>query len=306
MIVGVGNPVYDFIKTPFISTKRRVLSGCSTNACLTLSKLEAKAALVGCVGSDFYSQFTSDMAKYQIDYEVTLCHQTGGFSLVYDDKGDRTLDVLGIADPLPSFPDRFAEADFVLFGPILQETPLALIEETRRKTKAPFILDPQGLVRKVLDGRIVRYRNPQLEEIIPYFDIVKANEHETEVITGINPRIDGRAAARELYSWGCKIAIVTLAEAGSIIYDGQRFYIIPAYETLAKDPTGAGDTYAGAFMYKYLQEGSDLQEVGCFASSVGSIMVENTGPDFPLELAEVERRAAVLLDKSRYERKEEG
>ncbi|RME19708.1 MAG: ribokinase, partial [Candidatus Zixiibacteriota bacterium] len=39
MITAIGNPVYDYIKTQKVDTKKRILSGCSTNAALALSKL---------------------------------------------------------------------------------------------------------------------------------------------------------------------------------------------------------------------------------------------------------------------------
>ena len=48
MICGIGNPVYDIIKTPFIQREGRVLSGCSTNACIVSAQLMTKAFLVGC------------------------------------------------------------------------------------------------------------------------------------------------------------------------------------------------------------------------------------------------------------------
>jgi hypothetical protein len=41
----------------------------------------------------------------------------------------------------------------------------------------------------------------------------------------------------------------------------------------------------------------DLTAVGCFASSVASVMVENSGPDFPLTRAEADRRQAILLSQ---------
>ena len=46
-IVGIGNPVYDYIKTPRVDTEERILSGCSTNGCLAISKLGEETALVG-------------------------------------------------------------------------------------------------------------------------------------------------------------------------------------------------------------------------------------------------------------------
>jgi sugar/nucleoside kinase (ribokinase family) len=299
LIVGIGNPVYDYIETPLVSTKERVLSGCSTNACLAVGKLGQRAALVGRLGADFAGRFAADMRRYNIAHEIEPCAQTGGFSLVYyNERGDRTLKVLGIADPIETFPTRFASADYVLFGPILQEVSLSLVKQVRQLTSAPFFLDPQGLLRRIKDGQVEHFLNPEMKEIAPCFEVLKANEHEAQVMTGLEPRQDPAGAARALHDWGCRVAIVTLAEAGSVIYDGEQVYRIPAYETIARDPTGAGDTYAGGFMYRYLQGGFDLWEIGCFASSVASVMVEHTGPEFPLTLEEAERRTAMLLQIS--------
>jgi len=49
-LVAIGNPVYDEIITPYVRTEGRVLSGCSTNACLAAKKLGLEnVALIGCV-----------------------------------------------------------------------------------------------------------------------------------------------------------------------------------------------------------------------------------------------------------------
>ncbi len=308
MIVGIGNPVYDFIQTPHISTHARVLSGCSTNACLAVRKLGHRAALVGRVGPDFGEQFRADMDRYGIEYELYPTAETGGFGLIYDESGDRTLDVLGIADPLIKFPGRFASADFVLVGPILGEVPAPLIREIAATTAATLFLDPQGMMRRIEDGRVEHYRNPDLIAVLPLFDIVKPNEHEARILTGINARQQPEAAVQALYDLmaagerrppkGRPLAIVTLAEAGSVIFDGREVIRIPAYRTVAKDPTGAGDTYGGGFMFQFGRAPGDLRRAGCFASAVASVMVENTGPDFPLTLEEAERRTEYLLQQA--------
>src|SRR5581483_7305779 len=104
--------------------------------------------------------------------------------------------------------------------------------------------DPQGLLRRIgPNRRIEHFYPPELAQIAPLFHVIKANELETEIITGINPRADGAEAARRLKALGCRIAIITLAEAGSLIDDGQQLHVIPAFPTDARDPTGAGDTY---------------------------------------------------------------
>jgi len=298
MIVAIGNPVYDFIKTPLVSTKTRVLSGCSTNACLILRKLGYKdLRLVGNVGPDYHEAFEKDMQRFGVGFDVRQSKETGGFSLIYDDTGDRTLDVLGVAGPVEHLPAQWDGTGFVLFGPILQEVGLELIQRARAATDAPFLLDPQGLVRQQVGDRIVRRPHPHMQEIVSLFQVVKANEHEAQVMTGIDPREDAHGAARAIHEMGCQIAIATLAEAGSVVYDGATFYDIPAYGTVARDPTGAGDSYAGAFIYRYLQSNGekDLHEIACFASAVASVMVEHTGPEFPLTLEEAERRTEILL-----------
>ncbi len=57
MITAIGNPVYDYIKTQKVNTEHRVLSGCSTNAALALSKMNEPVRLVGAVGDDYKPRF---------------------------------------------------------------------------------------------------------------------------------------------------------------------------------------------------------------------------------------------------------
>jgi sugar/nucleoside kinase (ribokinase family) len=229
---------------------------------------------------------------------VTLSGQTGGFKLVYDARGDRTLDVLGVAEPIQIVPDIVESAVAVIVGPILQETPLDLIRTIRDRTSAPIFLDPQGLLRRFgADGRIEHFLPAEFASIAPLCHVIKANEVETKVITGIDPRIDPVMAARRLHETGCAIAIVTIAEAGSHIDDGKRSISVPAYATEARDPTGAGDTYMAGFLHAYLTDPDDLFRAGCTGAATASIWIEYTGPDAPITLQEVERRVKVLLQQ---------
>lgn len=295
MIFAIGNPVYDYIKTPFITTGERVLSGCSTNGCLALTRLGHATSLVGRVGDDYAERLRDDLARYGIVPHITRCAETGGFSLIYDQRGDRTLDVLGIAAPIEQLPAACPTAEAIIIGPILQETPLTLIRQLRAATAAPLLLDPQGLLREIAaDGRIVHALPATFGEIAPLCDVIKANELEAKIITGIDPRVDRFAAARELKALGCKIAIVTLAEAGSVIDDGTQQYNIPAFATIARDPTGAGDTYLAGFLHAFLDNPADVYTAGLYGAATASIWIEHTGPDAPITLAEVERRVGSL------------
>lgn len=303
MIVAIGNPVYDYIKTPRVDTKERVLSGCSTNAVLALSKLGERTKLIGAVGEDFRSHFMTDLHRFGIEYTITPSQQTGGFSLVYyDEFGNRTLSLLGRANDITSVsPELYKNASAVLIGPILGEVSPSMIREIRRNFTGLFFCDPQGLLRGAHpDGEVFHHKPDGIEDLLATFDIVKPNELEGKVLTGIDCRENPYEAARIIKSWGPKLVIVTLAELGSVIYDGNNFIDIPAHPADVVDATGCGDTYMAGFTFEYLRT-KDLRRSGCFASCVSSIMIEHVGPDFPLTETAVRKRQEHLLSMTDFQ-----
>lgn len=303
MITAIGNPVYDYIKTKKIDTKERILSGCSTNAALALSKMGKDVLLVGSVGDDFKDKFKFDLEKNNISYRFTPSSETGGFSLIYyDDFGNRTLDLLGRADAISDInPEWYQNSEAVLVGPILGEISFEQIKTIRQNFNGLYFCDPQGLLRNADENNRI-YHEPVdgIKEALGTFDILKPNELEGKVLTGIDCRQDPYQAARIIKSWGPKIVIVTLAELGSVIYDGDNFIDIPPFEIDLVDATGAGDTYMAGFTFEYLKTGGDLRKAGCFASCTSSIMIENVGPDFEMTEQMIRERQNKLLNMTDF------
>jgi sugar/nucleoside kinase (ribokinase family) len=294
VIFAFGNPVYDRITTPRAKTADRVLSGCSTNFALALARLGHSVTLVGTIGKDFGADFHARLASEGIAAVVSESPETGGFALnYYDDRGNRTLDLLGRARDIDFVPPRVARARAVLVGPILGETSFPLIRRLRQACPGTLMLDPQGLLRTTDGGGIVHFKPEGIEEVIGLFDVVKPNEVECKVLTGIDPREDARAAAEMMYGWGPGLVIITLAEQGSVVYDGDAFVRIPAYPADVVDATGAGDTYAAGFLHGLLAGGSP-GECGAWGTAVASIMIEHVGPDFPLSGEEASRRKETI------------
>jgi len=295
-IFAIGNPVYDRIKTEHLETEGRVLSGCSANFCLAFARLGVRTTLVGNVGRDFKSDFESDLKRYGVDSIIYESQQSGGFFLRYfGDKGERELTLLGEAGPIKGFPEELETADWIVVAPILGEVDLAYMEKIKERTSARIFLDPQGILRYSDNGVIGHRKMEETERIISLCDIVKPNELECKVLTGIDPREDYRTPAEMLKSWGAGLVIITLAELGSVIYDGDNFFKVPAYATNALDPTGAGDTYAAGYMYGLIR-GYASEDCGILGSAVASVMVENSGPDFPLTKSEALERMKRILD----------
>lgn len=298
MITAIGNPVYDYIKTQKINPEGRVLSGCSTNAALALAKMGAETRLIGAIGRDYQEDFKRHLDKLGVDYRIVPSDESGGFSLIYyDDYGNRTLDLLGRAADIGTVdPSWYDDSEAVLIGPILGEVSFESIGVIRSSFTGLFFCDPQGLIRNADEsGRIYHEKVEGIESVLGLFDVVKPNELEGKVLTGIDCREDPYEAARIIKSWGPKVVIVTLAELGSVIYDGQQMIDIPPFEIDLLDSTGAGDTYMAGFTFEYLKTGGDLRRAGCFASCTSSIMIENTGPDFPMTEASIRKRQEQLL-----------
>ena len=66
--------------------------------------------MIGCIGTDFAERFSHDMRSYGIETRLDSAGgETGGFRLIYDAQGDRTLDVLGVANPIgiKDLPDEY-------------------------------------------------------------------------------------------------------------------------------------------------------------------------------------------------------
>ena len=303
-LVGIGNPVYDIIVTPWTKTNGRVLSGCSTNACLAAKRLGMeRVGLVGCIGPDFARRFADDMKNFHLDSRMEVGGtETGGFHLIYDEKGNRTLDVLGVAGKITpeNFPKEFLDAEYLLIGPILGEVNLELLQFIRSSTSASIFLDPQGLIRVIGKDRRIDHQcnKDEFHKISRLVDFVKPNEHESETITGER---DPVLALRKLGDMAKGVPMVTLAEKGSLVMNGDRLYRIPPYPTHATDPTGAGDVYAGSFITEY-KKSSSLPEAALFASAAASIMVEQTGPDFRMPLDKVLERKEAIRGRLTVER----
>jgi sugar/nucleoside kinase (ribokinase family) len=255
-LVAIGNPVFDEIITPTHQIPGRILSGCSTNACLAAKKLGVQeVALIGSIGPKYHTRFNQKMKEYGINpLAIKNSTETGGFKLIYDPQGNRTLDILGIAEKIfpEDIPDEALNAQIILLAPILQEIDISLIEYLRQNSQAKLFLDPQGMIREInQEGRVIhtcdRKKAQQLAALV---DVIKPNEHEAYTLTTVESPY---TAARLLNEWGAQLSIVTLAEKGSVIAKQKEFLRVPAYKTTALDPTGAGDTYIGAFITEYLK-----------------------------------------------------
>ena len=197
------------------------------------------------------------------------------FENIYAQNQDhRTQRVLQKAEPFTTEQFLNVEANIFHLGPLLaDDMPLNLIQHLA--TKGQVSLDAQGYLREVRDYQVHAIDWPEKLEALPHISILKVNEFESEVLTGINDIRDG---ARQLAAWGVQEVVLTLGSAGSLIYVDGEFHEIPAYvPTSIIDATGCGDTYMAGYLYQRNQ-GKDIVTSGKFAAAMASLKIAAPGP----------------------------
>jgi sugar/nucleoside kinase (ribokinase family) len=124
------------------------------------------------------------------------------------------------------------------------------------------------------DSSMVKYFSRQMNEVVgASVDLLFCNEEEALIFTGTSNLNDAREKLKE----AAKRFAITLGANGALIYDGDTFIQIEPYRVRAIDTNGAGDMFAGAFLYA-ITHGHSMAEAGKLASLAASRVVAQWGP----------------------------
>jgi ribokinase len=115
-------------------------------------------------------------------------------------------------------------------------------------------------------------------------DVLKPNESEAEILTGIKVADEGsaRAACKSLLDRGVKAVILTMGAKGFLLArrgglaDAEGAEFVPAVEVDAVDATAAGDAFAGSLAVG-LAQGQKLLDAALFANYVAALSVTKMG-----------------------------
>ena len=216
-----------------------------------------------------------DLRSKGIDVKVLPSKHSVYFENIYGENQDnRTQRVLAKADPFTVNQLEDTEAGIFHLGTLLADD-FSLEVVKYLSEKGLVSVDSQGYLCEVRDQNVYVIDWASKEEALQYIHFLKANEHEMEVLTGYSDVI---SAAKQLYAWGVKEVLITLGSLGSVIYDGETFYKIPAYKPKeVVDATGCGDTYMTGYLYKRAK-GAGIEEAGRFAAAMSTLKIEGLGP----------------------------
>lgn len=210
-----------------------------------------------------------------LNIEIIPSKKTVYFENSYGiNQNNRTQRVLAKADPFTVEKIQHIEAKIFHLGSLLSDDfSLDVIKYLSKK--GILSVDAQGYLREVRGENVYPIDWCEKKEALKYVHILKVNEHEAKVLTGLD---DYQAAARQLAEWGVKEVLLTLGSEGSIIYAENSFYYIPAYPPKeVVDATGCGDTYMLGYLYMR-NKGVSYEEAGCFAAALSTVKLEKSGP----------------------------
>ena len=124
------------------------------------------------------------------------------------------------------------------------------------------------------DPSMVKYFREPMESVVgASVDLLFCNEEEAMLYT----QKDNLAEAREALKKDAKRFVITQGKNGAMIFDGDTFIDIEPYQVQAIDTNGAGDSFAGAFLYG-ITNGRSYADSGKLASLASSKVVTQFGP----------------------------
>jgi sugar/nucleoside kinase (ribokinase family) len=272
MLTVFGSTALDTIRTPD-KVLKDVLGGAATFAGVSASFF-VKTGLIAVVGTDFPKKYHNILKKY-LDLEGLAIHK--GKTFRYDGSYDDTLstrttnktelNVLGSFQPI--VPEKYRKSKFVYLAN----------NDPDQNTK---IIREFDNVKFSMCDTIEFWINTKRNSVIKMIgsvDAVVINDEEAKLLTKEHNLIK---CAKKMMGWGAKYVIIKKGEHGSLLFFDDVIFPSVAFslEDIV-DPTGAGDSFAGA-MIGYLASKnstslSDIKKAIIHGNVMGSFAVEKYG-----------------------------
>lgn len=264
--------------------------GPAGNAAYLLGKWGIDTCLSTVVGSDdFGEKLKKEYSSVGLDanYIETSYDQDTSLSFVMVNKGTGSRTVFNITGefiPLKKFNYDFVPDIIFTDGHDYGATQTAV-------NKFPNAI-------KVVDaGRITN----ELLEICKYMNYIVCSKGFAETVTGLKFDFNSSSTLVSVYTalmnkYPKAEIIITLEEHGALYKDNNQIKIMPGLKVEAKDTTGAGDIFHGAFVYG-LANSFPIEKCVTFANIAGGLSVTKIGsrlsvPDLSAVLEEYAKKVA--------------
>jgi len=282
-LLVVGSIAYDSIKTPRGEVEE-TLGGAAVYFSLAAS-LFAPVRLVGVVGGDFRAEDIDLLRSRSVDVaglETLASGRTfrwsGEYSADMNSRDTLSVELNVLADFEPTLPDTFRDSRLVFLANASPVTQRAVLDQ---------VSSPSFVMADTMDLWIETARRDVLR-LLERVDGISLNDSEAMLLTARHNLID---AGRQILDLGPSTVIIKKGEHGSILFTRDRICPVPAFPLAdVLDPTGAGDSFAGAMMGDLARRGAVDDEGIRRGIAYGSVVASFTCEGFGTgRLAAVER-----------------
>jgi sugar/nucleoside kinase (ribokinase family) len=255
--------------------------GSAGNTMIAVSQFGGKSFYSCLVAKDELGKFfLEDLKRNGVDTNLTYERLSNGITgkclVMTSPDAERTLNTfLGISALLSA--DQLDEAAIKNSSYLYLEGYLVTSPNGLEAMKEAKRIAERNNVKTTLtfsDPAMVKYFGTQMQEIVgASVDMLFCNEEEAMIFTGTDSLKDAREKLKQV----AKHFAITLGANGALVYDGDTFITIEPYKAKALDSNGAGDMFAGAFLYGITHNHS-YAEAGKLASLASSRVVAQYGP----------------------------
>lgn len=274
-LLTVGSVALDTVRTPF-GELEEALGGAASYASVAASFL-APARMVAVVGEDFPEREVAKLAGRGVDlaglqrapgktfrwagyyeYDLNQAHTVATELNVFE--GFR-----------PVLPDAYRQSPYVFLANIDPALQLSVLDQVSR---------PKLVACDTMNYWIEHSRD-QLLKVLARCDIALMNEAEARELCGVPNLL---VAAREILNLGPGVVIIKKGEHGSIMRSQDSYFVAPGYPLeQVRDPTGAGDSFAGGLM-GYLARCGQTDDAALRRAVIcGTVMASFAVEDFSLD-----------------------
>lgn len=299
-LLVTGSIGIDTVTTPY-GVSEDCLGGSSVYFSMAASFF-APVRFVGVIGPDCPFDLAQVFAGRDVDLtglEVRNQSKTFRWSGTYcDNMDDRRTDYIELnvlAEAPPDVPQAYRDSKYIFLANTAPALQLQLLEQVQ---------NPDFVAADTMDCWI-KDDFEDLKRLLKKIDCLIINDGEAKLLADDHNLV---RAAEKILDMGPTVVVIKKGESGSMVCKaGGEMFILPAYPAAeVKDPTGAGDSFAGGLMGYLAQVGRTDFDSLKTAVAYGTVVASFTIADFSLaglnsiSKADIDGRLETLREVTRF------